>query len=86
MVENGRKWQAIDFHGYLVGNGFPRIIRHSPTTSYNCFWLSSFTSFLKASLVIFTGFANTFYVNMELIRVILVDLVIVIQLGICNDG
>ena len=32
MVENGRKWQAIDFHGYLVGNGFPRIIRHSPTT------------------------------------------------------
>ena len=27
MVENGRKWQAIDFHGYLVGNGFPRIIR-----------------------------------------------------------
>ena len=32
MVENGGKWQKIDFRGYLVGNGFPRIIRHSPTT------------------------------------------------------
>ena len=29
MVENGGK---MDFRGYLVGNGFPRIIRHSPTT------------------------------------------------------
>ena len=35
MVENGRKWQKIDFRGYLVGNGFPRIIRHSPTTNSN---------------------------------------------------
>ena len=42
--------------------------------------------FPKASLVIFTGFASIFFVNMELIRVILVDFVIVIQLGICNDG
>ena len=42
--------------------------------------------FPKASLVIFTGFANIFFVNMELICVFLVDLVIVIQLGICNDG
>ena len=32
MVENGRKWSKIDFRGYLVGNGFPRILRHSPTT------------------------------------------------------
>ena len=28
MAENGRKWQKIDFRGYLVGNGFPRILRH----------------------------------------------------------
>ena len=27
MAGNGRKWQKIDFRGYLVGNGFPRIIR-----------------------------------------------------------
>ena len=32
MAENGRKWQKIDFRGYLVGNGFPRVLRHSPTT------------------------------------------------------
>ena len=42
--------------------------------------------FSKASLVIFTGYDNIFFVNMELNRVVLVDLVIVIQLGICNDG
>ena len=29
MAENGRKKVHRD---YLVGNGFPRIIRHSPTT------------------------------------------------------
>ena len=34
MVENGRKWWKMGCRGYLVGNGFPRIIRHSPTTSH----------------------------------------------------
>ena len=29
MVENGRK---IVHRGYLVGNGFPRVLRQSPTT------------------------------------------------------
>ena len=40
QVDNGRKWQEmvekwskIDFRGYLVGNGFPRVLRHSPTTA-----------------------------------------------------
>ena len=42
--------------------------------------------FSKASLVLFTGFAYIFFVNMELNCVFLIDLVIVIQLGICNDG
>ena len=42
--------------------------------------------FPKAHIVIFTGFDNIFFVNMELIRVFLVDLVIVIQVYICNDG
>ena len=46
----------------------------------------SLCPFPKANLVIFTGFANIFFVNMELIHVILVDLVIVLQLGTCNDG
>ena len=36
MVENGGKWQKIDFRGYLVGNGFPRVLRHSPTTNEYC--------------------------------------------------
>ena len=36
MVENGRKWWKMDFRDYLVGNGFPRILRHSPTTI--CVW------------------------------------------------
>ena len=27
MAENGRKWQKMDFRGYLVGNGFPRVSR-----------------------------------------------------------
>ena len=42
--------------------------------------------FSKASLVLFTGFAYIFFVNMELNCVFLIDLVFVIQLGICNDG
>ena len=33
MAENGRKWPKMDFRGYLVGNGFPRVLRHSPTTT-----------------------------------------------------
>ena len=33
MVENGRKWSKMGCRGYLVGNGFPRILRHSPTTN-----------------------------------------------------
>ena len=32
MVENGRKWWKMGCRGYLVGNGFPRFLRHSPTT------------------------------------------------------
>ena len=32
MAENGRKWWKKGHRGYLVGNGFPRISRHSPTT------------------------------------------------------
>ena len=32
MAENGRKWSKKVHRGYLVGNGFPRILRHSPTT------------------------------------------------------
>ena len=32
MVENGRKWWKIDFRGKMAENGFPRVIRHSPTT------------------------------------------------------
>ena len=27
MAENGRKWQKIDFRGYLVENGFRRVSR-----------------------------------------------------------
>ena len=27
MAENGRKWSKMDFRGYLVGNGFPRVSR-----------------------------------------------------------
>ena len=27
MAENGRKWSKKVHRGYLVGNGFPRIIR-----------------------------------------------------------
>ena len=33
MVENGRKWWKMGCRGYLVGNGFPRVSRQSPTTS-----------------------------------------------------
>ena len=39
MAGNGRKWSKIiengrkkDHRGYLVGNGFSRVSRHSPTT------------------------------------------------------
>ena len=28
MAENGRQWQKMGCRGYLVGNGFPRILRH----------------------------------------------------------
>ena len=28
MAENGRKWSKMDFRGKMVGNGFPRVIRH----------------------------------------------------------
>ena len=60
---------------------------YSACLSYYCFWLSSFALyFSKASLVLFTGFAYIFFVNMELNCVFLIDLVFVIQLGICNDG
>ena len=31
--QNGRKWQKMGCRGYLVGNGFSRVSRHSPTTS-----------------------------------------------------
>ena len=27
MVENGRKWSKMGCRGYLVENGFPRILR-----------------------------------------------------------
>ena len=30
--KNGGKWSKMGCRGYLVGNGFPRILRHSPTT------------------------------------------------------
>ena len=36
MVKNGRKWSKWSkkvHRGYLVGNGFPRVERHSPTTN-----------------------------------------------------
>ena len=33
MVENGKKWWKIDFRGKMAENGFPRVIRHSPTTN-----------------------------------------------------
>ena len=32
MAENGRKWQKKVHRGYLIGNGFSRVSRHSPTT------------------------------------------------------
>ena len=39
MVENGGKWSKMVengrkkvHRGYLVGNGFPRVVRHFPTT------------------------------------------------------
>ena len=36
QVGNGRKWQEMAekkvHRGYLVGNGFSRVLRHSPTT------------------------------------------------------
>ena len=28
IAENGRQWQIMGCRGYLVGNGFPRILRH----------------------------------------------------------
>ena len=37
MVENGRKWWKKVHRGYLVGNGFSRVLRHSPTTIYTLF-------------------------------------------------
>ena len=30
--KNGRKWLKMDFRGKMVGNGLPRVLRHSPTT------------------------------------------------------
>ena len=30
--KNGGKWSKMGCRGYLVGNGFPRVLRHSPTT------------------------------------------------------
>ena len=30
--KNGRKWSKMGCRGYLVGNGFPRVSRQSPTT------------------------------------------------------
>ena len=35
MVENGRKWSKKVHRGYMVGNGFSRRSRHSPTTIRN---------------------------------------------------
>ena len=52
MVENGRKWQAIDFHGYLVGNGFPRVLRHSPTTISQVRLYSRFFILIHSILII----------------------------------
>ena len=43
MVENGRKKVH---RGYLVGNGFSRSTRHSPTTLYLCFCLCSYHSLI----------------------------------------
>ena len=34
MAENGRKWSKKVHRGNLVGNGFSRVIRHSPTTQF----------------------------------------------------
>ena len=31
--KNGGKWLKMGCRGYLVGNGFPRVLRHSPTTN-----------------------------------------------------
>ena len=43
MAENGGKWQKMVengrkkvHRGYLVGNGFSRVSRHSPTTINHC--------------------------------------------------
>ena len=52
MAENGRKWQKKVHRGYLVGNGFSRVSRHSPTTLVCRFWDtihqdSLFKNFLK---------------------------------------
>ena len=36
QVGHGRKWQKwqkMDFRGYLVGNGFSRVLRHFPTNN-----------------------------------------------------
>ena len=33
--QNGRKWQKMGCRGYLVGNGFWRFLRHSPTTRHD---------------------------------------------------
>ena len=33
MAENGRKWWKMDFRGKMAENGFPRVLRHFPTTS-----------------------------------------------------
>ena len=46
MVENGRKWQKRVYRDYLVGNGFSRILRHSPTTSENYSYNFFYSSFV----------------------------------------
>ena len=46
MAENGRKWPKKVHRGYLVGNGFSRSTRHSPTTLYLCFCLCSYHSLI----------------------------------------
>ena len=64
-----------------------KVLNHFPAWAITVFgYHHSHCIFSKASLVLFTGFAYIFFVNMELNCVFLIDLVIVIQLGICNDG
>ena len=42
----GRQWSKKVDRGYLVGNGFSRSTRHSPTTLYLCFCLCSYHSLI----------------------------------------